>query len=73
MHMYHDYESVYEYGSNAFELLDCWICHWLELLEEEDRETYGRAMVDMHCIGNNEEHKEHVMKTDTDESDDEHE
>ncbi len=21
MHMYHEYESVYEYGSNAFELL----------------------------------------------------
>ena len=28
MHMYHEYESVYEYGSNAFELITAFIYQW---------------------------------------------
>ncbi len=39
MHMYHEYESVYEYGSNAFELqrlgiLNVWPGHTLECQPE---------------------------------------
>ena len=30
------------------------------------------AMVDLHCTGNDDEHKENVMRNATDESDDEH-
>ncbi len=42
MHMYHEYESVYEYGSNAFELLIPVIARFFSTVNGHWPQTYPR-------------------------------